>query len=519
MMPPQGAAPSGGLNAAAELMKEYNRMAGDLPGARTKADTSLADMMAGLKDYAPDPSEKWLNFAANIAKPTKFGTLGEVATNVAGGLEPIVGKENALKNQYRQLALQMGYQANEKNADQLQSGKLALLKDMVAQQRAQQGKAVVKMDKDGNMVKFDPITETASVIHSSMLGPYADLVKKFAADAVAHGSFPDLDAATEWAKSKAFDVMGSAKAANPTTTVPSPGAIPQQSGPLSPGVPTPTPMPQVAPPASGTPMPVLGEDGSTRKDGRPSGFPVVTPPQQASRDADRAAIVGKELADATARMNAAPLNSPERAQAQQDVISLKREAAQPGTAIRTPKEIAQQKTEGEGAGKKVVEQGQATSALADFLDESANTKKVLNEAVTHPGMAKATGEQGMVPFRGNVMTAGGTDSAGFIAKIDALKSQLGFMKMQAMKAASASGSTGLGAVTEAEHKLLQQQIESIDLKQPTPQIEKALRDIDARIDQMRNRMVEAYGRQYPGTVRQIKGKTFVQGKDGLWNPL
>lgn len=526
--------------------KEYQRMAGEYPAARAKSDASFEELMAGLKGYSPDPSEKWLNFAANIAKPTKFGTWGEVATNVASGLEPIVGKENALKNQYKQLALQMGYQANEKNADQLASGMQATLKNMGANEIARRASAGSVLPNGNAIIKagdrnFEVIPDQSQpegyrlkeIISSVKTIGSADTKLKMA-QSLAEKSLEGVSFSTPEAKQKKYK-----EAVEAFQTVPDDALAHMHGVMIAPAITA----NGASPPVGGTPPPVAagmappggfseqatvkGENGPTRSDGRPSGFPVVYKEAQSTANAGRDAIRNQELLAATQRMNNAPLGSPERAQAQQEVISLKREAAStstqkptgPSAFIRGPQETKRQEVVGAGEGKKEVEQPAATTALADFLDESANTKRILNEALSHPGLPKATGEQGMIPFRGNVMTAGGTDSAGYKAKVDALSAQLGFQKMQAMKAASASGSTGLGAVTEAEHKLLQQQIDSLSSLPNSKQVEASMRNIQERLDKMRERMVEAYGRQYPGMVRQIKGKTFVQGKDGLWNPL
>lgn len=113
----------------------YAQYAGTIPLDASQTQ-SQKDLMDAYKGYAPDPSEKWLNFAANIAKPTKYGTLGEVVSNVAGGLEPIISKENALKNQYKVAAAQLGYQASMKDAPAAKTAMVGLAGQMLQLEQA-----------------------------------------------------------------------------------------------------------------------------------------------------------------------------------------------------------------------------------------------------------------------------------------------------------------------------------------------------------------------------------------------
>ena len=263
--PPTGMSMPGGLgalgvNPAVEAKSLYDRFSGNTPELLKSTDKSLAEYMEGLTNYAPDPSEKWLNFAANIAKPTKFGTLGEVVTNVAGGLEPIVGKENALKNQYKQLAAQMGYMSNEKRLEQAQSGQLKTLEMLTNMQSKMNGAFSNRPIKlgDGTWAQRDPATGAfipLAVSQQAALSKDYDTYYKIGEKILKTTDPATLDAfANEQIANKAAMRQG-----NPTTL--NPGTVQQQQVSL-PGanVPGATPPPQGGNPAPITP-PTAGISG------------------------------------------------------------------------------------------------------------------------------------------------------------------------------------------------------------------------------------------------------------------
>ena len=501
----------GGLDATKLLNAEYERMSGELPGARAKADKALEDMLGGLESYEPSSREAWMSFASNVAKPTKYGTLGEVISQVGEGLTPIIGKQEALRQQYKQLALQSGYQAKEKNADQLQSGRLALLKDQAVLQRGTMGRSQIKMDKDGNMVMFDPVTNSAKVIHSSQIGEYDRLYAKFLEVGKAQGTFTDLEDLKAWAQQSAADAIGTAKKVAPSVTIETPGTKPVASGPLQPA-------PGLAVPPEATLSPVPG--GAVAQPMQPTGFPGQ--PQAPDQDAVASRIADQlQILETEKKRYAAQGNFPAAQDTQKSIDGLRKQM--PGTRILTKEESAAA-TE---RGKKTEElkitrdfaQPDQLALLKEFMDSSAGTLDIAKQLPTHVGLPKATGEEGMIPFRGNVLTAGGTDSADFIAQIHALGDQIAFQKLQAMRAASASGASGLGQVTEKEHDMLRQQIASLDLKQKPEKIQEALNKVRDRLQLMQQRIVEAYTSKYPGSVRYIKGQTFIKGSGDSWTPL
>jgi len=134
-MPSAGGQSQGGLgqlSASKDAQATRDRMS----GSPDDVSSSLSDLLSGLKDYQPSNRESWLSFASNIARPTKYGTMGEVISNVGEGLAPIIGKQEALKQQYTMMAKQLGYQANMKDIPAYQMGQIDMQSKILQLQMA-----------------------------------------------------------------------------------------------------------------------------------------------------------------------------------------------------------------------------------------------------------------------------------------------------------------------------------------------------------------------------------------------
>ena len=331
-MPTGNPAPAPGLSAANLLAQEYDRLSGELPIARAKADTGLSEYMGSLRNYAPDPSEKWLAMAGALGKTTKFGTQGEAIENVSGALQPIVSKENALKNQYKQLAAQMGYEATEKRADELQSGKLSLLKDMTSLQSRQLGMSqrLFKLP-DGTWAQRTMDGQVVPVAASQQALIHADYQKglDMAIKVLDTKNPQDLeDYANQYVeKQAALRTANTTKIPGGELTTP-PANIPGQ------------PTPAVAAPPSASPTPPAGGGVAPASMGNFS-----EPEQVAQRTADQLAILEKEK-----QKYAAAGNFQAASQVQQQInqarAQMPTEAAPPNPAVqlkRKPEMEAEQK--------------------------------------------------------------------------------------------------------------------------------------------------------------------------------
>jgi len=96
-----------------------------------KAEELMQQRMAGLREYKPDDTAKYLSMAQHFLAPTRGGTFGESLSGVAGGLAPIVANEDALKEQYKQKALDIAYQASAEKAKQAGLDRRTMMADAV----------------------------------------------------------------------------------------------------------------------------------------------------------------------------------------------------------------------------------------------------------------------------------------------------------------------------------------------------------------------------------------------------
>lgn len=108
---------------------------------------------------------------------------------------------------------------------------------------------------------------------------------------------------------------------------------------------------------------------------------------------------------------------------------------------------------------------QGTNAAMDRLGSAANA--LLN----HPGLTGITG------IRGKIYDVPGTDAANARADLNNLKSQIAFTVMQELRNNSKSGSSGLGALSDAEGKRLEAAVASLDTTQDLDQFKQRLQAI------------------------------------------
>lgn len=112
--------------------------------------------------------------------------------------------------------------------------------------------------------------------------------------------------------------------------------------------------------------------------------------------------------------------------------------------------------------------------------------RALNQTKQYPGMIAGT--------FGNLMkNVPGSQAADVAKLVDTIKANASLDKLQAMRASSPTGASGLGAVTQGEHKLLQDSIGALDQAQ-TP--EQFLYNLD-RVKRIRHEIVHGPGTAPP----------------------
>jgi len=123
---------------------------------------------------------------------------------------------------------------------------------------------------------------------------------------------------------------------------------------------------------------------------------------------------------------------------------------------------------------------QSSNAAFDRLGASANA--LLN----HPGLAGITGIRGKIP---NIPGSAAADAE---AQLATLKSQIGFGVLQEMRNNSKTGSSGLGALSDAEGKRLENNLAALDKAQSLEQMKASLQNIVNYTQGAKGRLQDAF---------------------------
>lgn len=138
-----------------------------------------------------------------------------------------------------------------------------------------------------------------------------------------------------------------------------------------------------------------------------------------------------------------------------------------------------------------------TASLESTTSAMNRLAQEANRMLQHPGLTKATGAMSVVPLVGGVATIPGTDAANFKAGLDTLKSQVGFGVLQAMRDASKTGGA-LGAISDKENVMLQNNLAALDRAQSAPEFKAALGRILEYTEGAKGRLRNAYNVKHSG---------------------
>ncbi len=125
----------------------------------------------------------------------------------------------------------------------------------------------------------------------------------------------------------------------------------------------------------------------------------------------------------------------------------------------------------------------ATSAIDNLLG-------VANQVLNSPGLEGNYGLKGVLP---NVP---GGEAANAKALLQRLKDVAGFSALNDLKAAGKNGSSGLGAVTEFEHKILQNQLANLDKAQSVAQVKQEIANLVKATEASKQRLSNHYRSVY-----------------------
>lgn len=121
-----------------------------------------------------------------------------------------------------------------------------------------------------------------------------------------------------------------------------------------------------------------------------------------------------------------------------------------------------------------------------------NLTDLAAQVLKAPGLSGRFGVQGVFPdFPGG-------ESANAKVLLGRLKDVAGMSALEALKAAGNNGSSGLGAVTEFEHRLLQNQLASLDKAQSLKQAKDEIANLIAKTEAAVKRIEGHHSRMYKG---------------------
>ena len=87
--------------------------------------------------------------------------------------------------------------------------------------------------------------------------------------------------------------------------------------------------------------------------------------------------------------------------------------------------------------------------------------------------------------------------------LDVYKRQAGFSALNDLKAAGKNGSSGLGAVTEFEHKILQNQLANVDKSQSAAQARAEIGNLIRATEASKQRLSNHYRSVYGKMIRCV----------------
>nr|WP_313022844.1 hypothetical protein [Brucella intermedia] len=148
-------------------------------------------------------------------------------------------------------------------------------------------------------------------------------------------------------------------------------------------------------------------------------------------------------------------------------------------------------------GEQLATQPQAQSALNTTVSSLDRLEAAASEIENDPALGRITGVWGMLP------NYPGSGAASAQARLNTLKSQIGFTVLQAMREASKTGGA-LGAISDKENELLQNNLASLDQVQSEEDLKRELGKIREYVRGARQRLRDAYSQTYGGEAGTVQ---------------
>jgi len=131
----------------------------------------------------------------------------------------------------------------------------------------------------------------------------------------------------------------------------------------------------------------------------------------------------------------------------------------------------------------------ARAAYNDAYSGLSRLEAATRQLMNHEGLSGITGKRGALP------DIPGTDAANARAKLETLKSQVGFSVLQAMRNASPTGGA-LGQVSDRENTMLQNNLAALNTAQSKEEFKAQLQNLIDYVKGAQGRMKSAYDSMY-----------------------
>jgi len=155
-------------------------------------------------------------------------------------------------------------------------------------------------------------------------------------------------------------------------------------------------------------------------------------------------------------------------------------------------------TVGKGKGEKIVEKPKRESEIAAQTEKTSNLDELITKAKDQASGFTTTGFIGQL-----TKGVGGTPAHNLSNTLNTIKANIGFDKLQEMRANSPTGGA-LGQVSEMENQLLQQVWSSVEQSQTEEQLKENLERVRKQVKESWKRINAAYekdyGKPYTGEV-------------------
>jgi len=327
------------------LSKRANYLSAQDPADQAQARQSALEQYQNalkanpLGNYTPTEHTLFTNIA-NMGKTTPLGAL---AAGIGAGGALRRGLEESRYDSNVKSA-KVGYDEAAAQ-DKLDLGEISSLKGLLPK-TGQSGGWVTKMDKDGNMVSYNPLSGEKRIVHASQGAAYQRAWETLYSRAVQEG----MENPEQYAHNGAMAMLGQAPSAvKPGQETP----IPAVSGATSQTVPSVTPSGNVG----------SGGNNSARN------IELLTQEIKNTTDPDKLFILKQELADETARTGGvAPVATPSTVD----------------TAARAPTmPTLQYKDKAEEARKKTNSTGMEEAAVKDYTENIAPAAQVADSTLNN----------------------------------------------------------------------------------------------------------------------------------------